>query len=114
MVPIASRAIAVSCSIALCLAALSFKVAFTKADAPELLVGLEPLILRPMEESALVAQARAVFIGIAALACLTISQHGYRSRKPQKNVIGSCLDLRRTKYQADIREQDYFGLCTIW
>ena len=96
MLPSVSRAIAISCSIALCLAALGFKVAFTKADAPELLVGLESLILRPMEEFSLVAQARAVFIGIAALACLIISQHGHRSRKPQLNVIGSCLDLRRS------------------
>ena len=96
MLPNPSRAVTISCSIALCLAALGFKVAFTKADAPELLVGLESLILRPMEESSLVAQARAVFIGIVALACLIIGQHGYRSRKPQVNDRGNRLDLRRS------------------
>ncbi len=71
VLPWASRHFATAASLALGIAALGFKVAFTKADAPELLEGLGYLILRPMEEASLVAQARAVFTSIAIMVMLT-------------------------------------------
>lgn len=71
VVPWASRHFATATSLALGTAALGFKVAFTKADAPELLEGLGFFVLRPMEEASLVAQARAVFTSIAIMMVLT-------------------------------------------
>ena len=70
-VPWASRPVASAASLALGIAALGFKVAFTKADAPELLEGLGCLFLRPMQEASLVAQARAIFTSIAMMVVLT-------------------------------------------
>ena len=93
VLPGASRSIAAACSIALCLAALGFKAAFTKEDAPELLVGLQSFVVRPMDEASLVAQARAVFIGIALLACLTGGLHAFRSPKGSGSAEGSYLLL---------------------
>ena len=53
----------------ICMAAFSFKVAFTAADAPELLIGmgiLKPLVVFTSRYS-LVAIARAVFLGVIYL-----------------------------------------------
>ena len=69
--PWASRHLATAASLALGMAALGFKVAFTKADTPELLQGLEYLVLAPIEESSLVTQARAVFRSIVIMVVLT-------------------------------------------
>ncbi len=67
-----SRRVSSAASLALGLTALSFKVAFTKADSPELLDGLHlSFFLRPMKEASLIAQARALFVSIAALLLLT-------------------------------------------
>ena len=71
VVPWASRHLATAASLTLGIAALGFKATFTKADAPELLEGLEYLVSRPMEEASLVAQARAVFSSIAIMVLLT-------------------------------------------
>ena len=68
----ASQHVSSAASLALGLIALSFKVEFTKADAPELLDGLHPLtFLPPMRAVSLIAQARALFVSIAALPLLT-------------------------------------------
>ena len=67
----ASRRFATAASIPLGIAALGFKVAFTSADAPELLFGLERLILTPSEETFLVAQARAVFLCVGFMMIMT-------------------------------------------
>ena len=67
-----SRRVSFAASLALGLTALSFKVDFTKADAPELLDGLHLFFfLRPMKEASLIAQARAVFVSITALLLLS-------------------------------------------
>lgn len=67
-----SHHISSAASFALGIIALSFKMEFTKADAPELLDGLHPLtFLPPMKYVSLVAQARALFVSIAALPLLT-------------------------------------------
>lgn len=69
--PWASRQLSSAASLALGIAAVGFKVAFTKADSPELLDGLGFLVLRPMEEASLVAQARAVFSSLAIMTIMT-------------------------------------------
>ena len=70
-VPWASRHLTTAISLALGIAALGFKFALTKADAPELLEGLGHLVPRPGGEASLVAQARAVFTSIAIMMALT-------------------------------------------
>jgi ethanolaminephosphotransferase len=72
VLPGISRHISAASSIALCVATLGLKIVFTKAEAPELLVGLQTDFLRPMEEISLVVQARVVFIGIGTLVSLTM------------------------------------------
>ena len=54
-------------SITLCMVALRFKASFTSADAPELLSGLPRFFLILIDDSSLVDQARAVFLGIGTV-----------------------------------------------
>ena len=70
--PRAPRKVSLAASIALCVAAVQFKMAFTDADAPEISTDLYRFFLRPMEVASLVTQARTVFLGIAATVILTI------------------------------------------
>ncbi|KAL2037023.1 hypothetical protein N7G274_010308 [Stereocaulon virgatum] len=72
-IPWASRQLSSAAAFALGIASLGFKIAFTQADAPELLEGLQSLVLVPTEEASLVAQARAVFFSIFILLLLTSS-----------------------------------------
>ena len=90
-VPWASRHLATAASIALGIAALGFKVAFTKADAPELLEGLGYLVLRPLEEASLVGQARAVFMSIAIMAVLTSFPTVYQRIRREREMKGKDL-----------------------
>lgn len=113
ILPGAPRRIAVSCSIALCLAAVGFKVSLTKADAPELLLGLQAFVLRPMDESSLVAQARAVFIGIALLACLTCGPYAFKRSKGIARDKGSRMHLDTVITKAELCDQDCCGLSMI-
>ena len=87
-VPWASRHLATAASIALGIAALGFKVAFTKSDAPELLEGLGYLVLRPMEEASLVAQARAVLTSVAIMAVLTSFPAVYQRSRGEREMKG--------------------------
>ncbi|KAL8898482.1 MAG: hypothetical protein Q9207_006676 [Kuettlingeria erythrocarpa] len=59
----------------LCLAAMTFKVAFTMADAPELLRGLPISQLDILKSPDLTTQARAVFAGILVF-CLGVYSSG--------------------------------------
>lgn len=70
--PRASRQISAVCSISLCLAAFGFKVAFTHADAPELLLGFPRRLLTLLEAASLLTQARAVFLGLALFLLFTV------------------------------------------
>ena len=70
-VPWAPRHLATAASLFSGITALGFKVAFTKADVPELFEGFGYLSVALTEDVSLVAQARAVFTSIAALAILT-------------------------------------------
>lgn len=62
-------------SLTLCMVALRFKASFTSADAPELLIGLPRRFLILIDESSLVDQARAVFLGIGIVIIIAISTH---------------------------------------
>ncbi len=93
--PRTSRHISAASSIALCVAALGFKIAFTKAEAPELLVGLHTDVLRPMQDTSLVLQSRVVFVGIGTLLCLTILPQAFR-RSTEENRKGKLPRCRTT------------------
>lgn len=71
-IPWASRLGSTAAAAALGAAAIGFKIAFTKADAPELLTGVEMLLVKPIENASLVALARVVFVGSLALLIMTI------------------------------------------
>ncbi len=90
-VPWASRQLSSAASFALGIAALGFKVAFTKADAPELLEGLQFFVLRPLEEASLVAQARAFFSSNAIMMALTsfpvIYQRAFQGEKTDGMIL---------------------------
>ncbi|KAI9842523.1 MAG: major facilitator super transporter protein [Thelocarpon superellum] len=63
--PNSSPQVAWSISTTLCLAAFSFKAAFTSADAPELLRGLPRPFLENLQNAPLVVQSRTVFLSLA-------------------------------------------------
>lgn len=94
ILPGASRSIAVSCSVASCLGALGFKIAFVKLDAPELLLGLDGFVLGPTDQSSLTAQARAVFIGIVLLAGFTVASTLIGGSKRKGKTEGNSLHSR--------------------
>ena len=73
-------------SVMVCITAFTFKVAFTAADAPELLRGVEILNLLVVSTSSisLVAQARIVFVGIAQLLAYTIYYHSPWNHKADR------------------------------
>ena len=62
---------------ALCLASFSFKVSYTKVDAPELLSGLEGMIIAPVENVSLVTQAWTVFLIIGLVAVYVVYRRFY-------------------------------------
>ena len=95
--PWASRQISSGASIALGITALSFKIAFTKADAPELLEGLQFLVLQSTETASLVAQARAVFTSIAIMIVLTslpLTYGNFCRERKYSGMVFDCLNER--------------------
>jgi ethanolaminephosphotransferase len=73
-------------SVMVCITAFTFKVAFTAADAPELLRGVgifNPLVVSTSSLS-LVAQARIVFVGIAQLFAYTVYYHSPWNHKTDR------------------------------
>ena len=73
-------------SVMVCFAAFAFKVAFTAADAPELLRGvgvLSPLVALT-SKIPLIAQARVVFLGIGQLLGFAIYHHSPWSDKADR------------------------------
>ena len=74
-----SRLISTVYAIALCVVALGYKVAFTKAEAPELLAGFPTGLLAPLDRITLVVQARAVFIGIGTLVPLMLVSEAFQT-----------------------------------
>jgi ethanolamine phosphate transferase 2 subunit G len=73
-------------SVTVCFAAFTFKIAFTAADAPELLRGIE--ILSPIvvltSRISLVSQARVVFLGIAQLLAYATYYHSPWKQKADR------------------------------
>ena len=87
-IPWASRHLATVASLALGIAAMGFKAAFTKADTPELLEGLGYLVLVPTKDASLVAQARAIFTSIAILVVLTSFPAVYQRTRGKRETKG--------------------------
>ena len=104
--PWASRHLATAASLALGIAALGFKVAFTKADTPHLFQGLEYLIPVPLEEASLVAQARAVFTSIAMMVLVTsfpaVCQRAWGRRTTKGRAQSKPTGHLLTKINPDI------------
>ena len=71
-IPWASRRFTTAASVPLGFVALGFKIAFTNADAPELLIGFWRLVLVLLRETSLVAQARAVFLCVGFMILMTL------------------------------------------
>lgn len=89
--PRASRHISAVCSISLCLAAFGFKVAFTHADAPELLLGFPRRLLTLLEAASLLTQARAVFLGLALFLLFTVLAVVYPDPAAARDSVGRGL-----------------------
>ena len=95
-IPWASRLVSSAAAVALGVAAIGFKIAFTKSDAPELLTGLEMLLVGPIESASLVSQARAVFLSSLALLVLTIGPaiaEKIHSAKPMQTILLPFHDI---------------------
>lgn len=116
--PWASRHLSSAASWALAIAAMGFKIAFTKADAPELLDGLGFLVMRPMEETSLVAQGRAFFFSLAVMAILTASPIVSQIRDHERKASGIVFSVqghikKLTGISQDVA-QPLHDLCTLF
>lgn len=87
-VPWASRHLATAASLAVGIAAFGYKIAFTKADTPELLEGLGYLCFTTIEEASLVSQARVTFTSIAILVVLTSFPAVYQRMQGRREMKG--------------------------
>ncbi|MCJ1435174.1 major facilitator super transporter protein [Xylographa pallens] len=91
--PGAPTRVASCASIILCLSAFGFKVAFTIADAPELLTGTPQYLWKTFEGTSLVTLARIVLWGLA----LSVGYNMYQSikQKPdfKTSAKGKCSDM---------------------
>ena len=95
-IPWASRLFSTAVALALGAAAIGFKIAFTMADAPELLSGVEILLIGPIKSSSLVNQARGVFWSCLALLILTIGPTIYEklsTGKTTRSIVLPCHDI---------------------
>jgi len=80
-------------ALALCLSAFGYKVAFTIADAPELLAGIPRSLWMPMNEAPLVTQARIVFVGILFSSIFIAYQRLFGNPSPSHGAIGYVWPL---------------------
>lgn len=104
--PWSSRQLSSAASFALGIASLGFKIAFTKADAPELVNGLDFLILRRMEEASLVAQARAAFSSLAIMTVLSVLPVIYQKYYPGGKAPGMAHPSPNKTQAADNTTSD--------
>lgn len=93
-VPLIPQKIHSTFSFILCMVALRFKASFTSADAPEILEGFPPLLLTLIDESSLVDQARAVFLGIGTVMFVAVTTRiaqrlSWVKQNEGKNQIGN-------------------------
>ena len=93
--PRAPRQVSTIFAISVCLAALSFKVKYTHADAPELSPGFEQMFMfmKVVEEASLVDQARTVFLSIGlCLTWIVFQRCKGKSRSDSKTTrLGMCI-----------------------
>ena len=92
----ASRLFSTAAAAALGAAAFGFKIAFTNADAPELLTGVEMFSVGPIENASLVAQARVVFLSSLGLLILTIGptvHEKFSTGKTTQSILLPCHDI---------------------
>ena len=90
IMPWASRAIATSASGFLCLEALLFKIAFTQADAPELLTGYERMLpMSSLLDVPLIPQAQGLFTSLAGILALTIVPFPSEALKSNRQSLGT-------------------------
>lgn len=66
------------------MSAVSFKLTFTKQDAPELVVGYVRLFADFVDGASLVTQARAVYMGIGLAAIFPLYSLFFQPSKPSK------------------------------
>ena len=113
--PWASRHLATAASLALGITGLGFKVAFTKADTPELLEGLGSIALLRTEEASLVAQARGLFMGVAVMVVLTSFPAVYhRIREGGETKSKSLSGLIHLTIRLFIKPQIFCSLSTTF
>ncbi|KAI0201485.1 alkaline-phosphatase-like protein [Astrocystis sublimbata] len=78
-------------------AAVSFKLTFTRHDAPELVVGLASTVADFFDGASLVAQARAVFLGLGLMALypayMLCFQPGRKSRRQALHILHHLYTL---------------------
>ena len=87
--PRAPRQVSSIVAVALCLSAVGFKVAFTKADAPELLSDVPQYVLTPMVETPLVTHVRTIFLGITLSLVYGCFQRVYWTSQSRATRLGS-------------------------
>ena len=78
----------------LCFAALRFKIAFVKADAPELLTGLPRLFIDSAEIVSLVLHCKAIFLGIGTLMSVAVSSKAFHRRSQKTDDISKTKLLK--------------------
>ena len=65
-------------ALGLCLSAFGFKVAFTSADAPELLAGIPKYLWGRKDDGPLIKQARTVFAGTGLSVLYSLYRRSYK------------------------------------
>jgi ethanolaminephosphotransferase len=84
------RLVGMTLSSTLTTIALTFKLAFTMEDSPELLRGIPALSLDPSLDFSLVNKARAVFVGIAAVLAYSVVIDSFNTTKLGHKGILFC------------------------
>lgn len=96
-----SPTLAIISSAILCLSALSFKTAFTNADAPELVRGIKIPFERELESISLVTQARIVFAGLSLSLALNVIAESRKNREDDRYNVASEHSLASSPCNAD-------------
>ena len=91
--PQASRQVSSVAAFLLCLVSLGFKVAFTIADAPELVSQSQHILVTPIIGASLVVQARTIFVGIGLSLAYISYQRYYRKSISEVTGTGTFTPL---------------------
>lgn len=93
ILPVISGKVSSAIFLALCCAALRFKIAFAKADAPELLAGLPRFFINLAGNASLVLDCKVIFLSIGTLMSVPISSKAYH------RLLLKTDDTRKTELQ---------------